>query len=622
MSSASNILMQEFARDDQPAVAAKPRILVVDDVADNREILTRRLVRRDFEVVEASGGLEALARIEAEPFDIVLLDIMMPDMSGNEVLRTLRGRFDETSLPVIMVTAKSQSEDVVESLGLGANDYITKPVDFAVAVARINAQLERRKLANADRLARLSLEKASRRLDERLEKTEQQLHEEAHLRSVSEDRLRYLAYHDPLTNLMNRQGFRDSLYQVLDQIPVTDREPVLLFIDLDGFKAVNDTYGHDVGDKLLAQFGKRLVEQLPAGAPAARLGGDEFALVIEVESTEADLRALAENLVESMSAPFVIDGKPIRVGVSCGAAWARCFTGDLDGLVKAADLAMYRAKSKGTGGVVLFETHMLEEQNQRRLLEQDFRLAVSTMQFEVFYQPIVDVRTRDIIAFEALLRWPHPTRGMISPEIFIPIAERTNLIAQIGAWALRQACQQATQWPDHISVSVNLSPIQFENPALLSTLINTLATTGLAPHRLELEITESALLGAEGRNIKMLEAIRELGVRISIDDFGTGYSSLAYLQNFRFDKIKIDKRFIQKLDNSDSDAAIVRSILLLGETIGIPTTAEGIETEIQLASVMDHGCRQGQGYLFSRPMTADDVDRFIARNDRPSQFAQ
>jgi diguanylate cyclase (GGDEF)-like protein len=622
MSSASNILMQEFARDDQPAVAAKPRILVVDDVADNREILTRRLVRRDFEVVEASGGLEALARIEAEPFDIVLLDIMMPDMSGNEVLRTLRGRFDETSLPVIMVTAKSQSEDVVESLGLGANDYITKPVDFAVAVARINAQLERRKLANADRLARLSLEKASRRLDERLEKTEQQLHEEAHLRSVSEDRLRYLAYHDPLTNLMNRQGFRDSLYQVLDQIPVTDREPVLLFIDLDGFKAVNDTYGHDVGDKLLAQFGKRLVEQLPAGAPAARLGGDEFALVIEVESTEADLRALAENLVESMSAPFVIDGKPIRVGVSCGAAWARCFTGDLDGLVKAADLAMYRAKSKGTGGVVLFETHMLEEQNQRRLLEQDFRLAVSTMQFEVFYQPIVDVRTRDIIAFEALLRWPHPTRGMISPEIFIPIAERTNLIAQIGAWALRQACQQATQWPDHISVSVNLSPIQFENPALLSTLINTLATTGLAPHRLELEITESALLGAEGRNIKMLEAIRELGVRISIDDFGTGYSSLAYLQNFRFDKIKIDKRFIQKLDNSDSDAAIVRSILLLGETIGIPTTAEGIETEIQLASVMDHGCRQGQGYLFSRPMTADDVDRFIARNDRPSQLAQ
>lgn len=599
------------SEDVASAPQAKPRILVVDDVSDNREILTRRLVRRNFEVVEATGGEDALARIAESSFDIVLLDIMMPDLSGNEVLQRLRANPEHANLPIIMVTAKSQSEDVVSSLALGANDYITKPVDFEVAMARINAQLERKRVADKTLREKKLLEQHSLVLDEKLESASLMLAEESQKRTVSEDRLRYLAFHDSLTGLMNRQGFRDCLFQVLDEMPIRDTEPVLLFIDLDGFKAVNDCYGHDVGDKLLAGVGERLAAALGEGALTARLGGDEFAAVME--NAGEGVEARAAKLVETLSLPYTINGNAVRVGASCGLARARCFSGDLDGLINAADLAMYHAKAKGTGCVVLFETRMLEQQRERRQIEIDLHRAVANMEFEVFYQPIFDVGSRGITAFEALLRWPHKTRGMMSPETFIPVAEETGLIAQIGAWVLRQACEQAKNWPDHIGVSVNLSPIQFESPSLLPTIVNTLAATGLEPCRLELEITETALLGTEGKNIRILEAIRELGVRVSIDDFGTGYSSLAYLRNFRFDKIKIDRRFIQGLWSNDSDTAIVRSIIMLSQNIGVGTTAEGIETEDQLASVASEGCKLGQGYLFSRPLTAEDAVVFIEK---------
>ena len=595
--------------DVSPAAQIKPRVLVVDDVADNREILTRRLVRRNFEVVEAVGGNDALAKIAEGEFDVVLLDIMMPDLNGNEVLKQVRADPRHADLPVIMVTAKTQSEDVVSSLALGANDYITKPVDFDVALARINAQLERKRITDEARREKERLQERSLVLDEELEHASQKLAEESRKRSISEDRLRFLAYHDSLTGLMNRQGFRDCLFQVLDEMPTKGTEPVLLFIDLDGFKAVNDCYGHDVGDKLLAAVGERLVNALGEGALTARLGGDEFAAVLENAGEALEKKAAA--LVEALSHPYPINGNAVRVGASCGLARAGCFSGDLDGLINAADLAMYHAKAKGTGCVVLFETRMLEQQRERRQIEIDLHHAVANMEFEVFYQPILDVNSRQITAFEALLRWPHKTRGMMSPETFIPIAEETGLISQIGAWVLRQACSEAVGWPDHIGISVNLSPIQFESPSLLSNIVNTLAATGLAPHRLELEITETALLGTEGKNIKILEAIRQLGVRVSIDDFGTGYSSLAYLRNFRFDKIKIDRRFIQGLRENDSDTAIVRSIIMLGQNIGVGTTAEGIETEDQLVSVMSEGCTLGQGYLFSRPLTAADASNFI-----------
>ncbi len=608
-----NSTVTKLSEDAAVSLRPKPRVLVVDDVADNRDILSRRLVRRDFEVEEASGGREALEKIFSNNYDIVLLDIMMPDVSGNDVLKQVRANPRYNALPIIMVTAKSQSEDVVESLTLGANDYITKPVDFAVALARINAQIERKRAHEASESENATLALRSVQLDEKLETTSLQLAEESRRRSVSEERLRYLAYHDTLTGLMNRQGFRDSLYQVLDEMPVNDTEPVLLFIDLDGFKLVNDTYGHDIGDQLLIAVADRLAKTLPAGTSIARLGGDEFSAIVENIFKVPEAMVWAEAVVEALARPFSVNGNVVSIGASCGLAPARSFSGDLDGLIKAADLAMYHAKVKGTGGVVLFETRMLEEQHERRQLELDLKLAVSTNQLAVFYQPILDVRSREITGFEALIRWPHPTRGMMSPETFIPLAEETGMITQIGAWVLRTACEQAMQWPQHIAISVNLSPIQFDSPSLLPTIVNTLAATGLAPHRLELEITESALLGTEGKNFKILESLRQLGVKVSIDDFGTGYSSLAYLRNFRFDKIKIDKRFIQGILGNQSDTAIVRSVIMLSQSIGVGTTAEGIETEQQLESVASEGCIQGQGYLFSRPLSAQDASNYIKR---------
>lgn len=604
--------------DTQADFNQAPRILVVDDVEDNRDILTRRLVRRGYEVAEAAGGYEALAQLDKGTFDLVLLDIMMPDLNGNEVLRRLRAQYSSAELPVIMVTAKSQSEDVVESLGLGANDYVTKPVDISIAVARINSQLEASKSSRSIRDSKKILEAKTEELSHAVEEKKVELRVEFDRRQISEEKLHFLAYHDPLTKMLNRQGFRDALAHAVTESHGPGIEPALLFIDLDGFKAVNDVHGHETGDKLLCAVARQMQEIVPDNFVIARLGGDEFAIISFYEDQPASSMSMAEKLVEGLGKPFDIDGSLIAIGASCGVARASEFSSDLDGLVKGADLAMYHAKSNGRGGAVLFEAQMLKDQAERRQLEADLRLAVQKSEFEIFYQPLFDMSSRAITGFEALVRWPHPKRGLISPEVFIPIAEETGLINQLGGWVLREACLEACKWPDNIKIAVNLSPIQFSSAALMPTLVNALGSSGLSPKRLELEITEMSLLGNEGKNVQLLNAIRELGVKVSMDDFGTGYSSLTYLRNFRFDKIKIDRRFVQGLDSSLSDSAIVDAIISLGKSIGIGTTAEGIETEDQCAAIFDRGCVEGQGYFFSRPLTSADALNFIT-NFKPTR---
>ncbi len=431
--------------------------------------------------------------------------------------------------------------------------------------------------------------------------------------AVLNEKLKILAYHDPLTGLLNRQGFRESLDEALDEFAVWGVEPTLIFINIDDFKSVNDRYSHEVGDKLLQLVGARIAETIGPETPFGRLGGDEFAALIQRKDQPDDAVAIANSIVAGFSEPFVIDGKRLKINASCGVARASQISRDLDALIKAADLAMYHAKRSGVGGVTLFEARMLTEQEDQISLESDFRDAIKNGHFQVFYQPLVDLKTRKIVSFEALLRWPHKTRGMISPEIFVPLAEETGLIVHLGAWALREACLEAMNWPETIRIAVNLSPIQFKSPSLLATLFETIATTGLPPSRLELEITESALLGPEAANIAILEEIRARGIRVSMDDFGTGYSSLAYLQNFEFDKIKIDKRFIQNLELGLSNSAIVDAIMGICIQMGIKTTAEGIETEEQLGLVLAHGCCEGQGYLFGRPLINEDARALLAR---------
>ncbi len=612
------------ARDPAAGDAADgraPRILVVDDVPDNREVLTRRLQRRGFEVVEAGGGNDALAAVEREDFDVILLDIMMPDLSGNDVLKKIRETRNDFELPVIMVSAKSQSEDVVESLELGANDYVTKPVDFAVAMARINAQLARKRLAEQERTEKQSFAAKAANLSqtvETLRRTSQSLEEELRQRRQSEERLHYMAFHDGLTGLLNRTAFRERLGEAIASASAGGHDLALLFIDLDRFKAVNDVHGHEAGDKLLVHVAGRLTEVARPEASVARLGGDEFAVLLAEGTDHETGEAIAHDVVQALGRPFGFDEQTFQVGASCGIAWLSDCEGSFDLLMKGADLSMYRAKHGGRARHVVYERRMLDEQRERSTLEVDLRRAIEEGSLELRYQPLINAKSQKITSFEALLRWPHPTRGMIMPDDFIPLAEETGLIIPLGAWVLPRACQEAAGWPAEIRVAVNLSPLQFRDENLMPTLLDALETSGLDPRRLEVEITELALLKSGKHNFEILSAIRKLGVRVSMDDFGTGYSSMAYLQQFEFDKIKIDRRFVDGLARGPNSAAIIKAIVHLGTNIGIETTAEGIESEDQLVAVTSHGCTELQGYYFSRPLRAADAQLFLSGGVLPA----
>ena len=595
-----------FARERHPESEVPARILVVDDVPDNRDILTRRLARRGFEVVEAGNGTQALEILAREDIDLVLLDIMMPDIEGTEIVRQIRRTRSQTDLPIIMVSAKTLSEDVAESLELGANDYVIKPVDFTVALARIRAQLDRKHAA--DEVARKArVERAE------LKRTSELLEVESTNHKKSQDRLQYLAFHDDLTGLMNRPAFRDALEKALDSPTERARNLAALFIDLDRFKSVNDVYGHQIGDKLLRQVGQRLTGVLEGALVVARLGGDEFAALVADDEAKGRSLAAAEKIVEAISKPFDCDTEhpPFQIGASVGIAHPELCEFRAEALMKAADLAMYRAKSEGRGRVVVYEQRLLAEQRERSLLEVELRRAIEQNEFELHYQPLLDAQTRSLCCFEALVRWNHPEKGLVAPAAFIPAAEESGLINALGTWVLRRACADAASWSQPVRVAVNLSPAQFGHPDLVSTIIDAIDSAGLDPDRLEVEITESCLLDAGEKNVAILSAIREIGVRVAIDDFGTGYSSMAYLQNFVFDKLKIDRRFVSELETNEKTSAIINAIVQLGATIGIKTTAEGIETEAQLKAVIDHGCSEVQGFLLSAPMPASETDAFI-----------
>jgi diguanylate cyclase (GGDEF)-like protein len=577
------------------SVEARPRLLVVDDISDNRAILTRRFQTRGFQVAEAESGFEALDLIERGSFDAVLLDIMMPGIDGLETLRRIRARHSSSVLPVIMVTARAESTDVVQALESGANDYVTKPVDFAIALARLNTQIGRKK-------AETQLVEANRRL--RAEIAE---------RRGSEARSQYLAYHDSLTGLGNRLLFRDQLEAVLTGAQDTQHGVAVLFLDLDGFKAVNDTLGHSIGDKLLISVAGRLRDAAAVTVQIARLGGDEFGILQTSESQPDSAIALAETIIEIIAAPFRIDGHDVTVGASVGIAVGQPGQVDTETLLKSADLAMYSAKSGGRGTYRMFDPGMDAVVQARRRLEQDLRLGLAQGQFRLHYQPLVNLQTRRVTCFEALMRWEHPERGLVSPLEFIPLAEEIGLILPLGDWALRQACCEALRWPDDISVSVNLSPVQFAKGNLAATVMNALASSGLPASRLDLEITESVLLEKTTHNIDVLNQLRELGVRISMDDFGTGYSSIAYLRSFHFDKIKIDRSFVKDLTDDEGSLAIVRAITSLGVSFGMATTAEGVETEEQLCRLDLEGCVEVQGQLYSMPVPADRVPELLEK---------
>lgn len=607
---------------DTPAVSPRGRLLVVDDVFENRNLLSRYLKRRGFDIVEACDGEEALRLMDRDDFDLVLLDVMMPGIGGMETLRRIREARSADLLPVVMVTAKAMSEDVVEALGFGANDYVTKPLDLPVVLARVETQVERRRAAQAAEDAKLDLahdkEDLELSLAERnakLAKANAQLRDEIARRVAADERSTYLAYHDALTGLANRHACDERLPELLRAARAQGHCLAVLFLDLDGFKNVNDALGHAVGDALIKDVAETMREVIGARDHLVRLGGDEFCIIHDVEEAVAETSgaSLAQRLLDAICRGRHVEGHQVHIGVSIGLAFDCATVERADELLKRADVAMYRAKSEGRGVWRRFHDDMDREIQDRRLLELDLRNALLHGEFELHYQPIVDLRSNELSGFEALLRWDRNGEGLIPPDRFIPLAEETGLILQIGEWVLRRACEEASTWPPGLRIAVNVSSLQFRSRRLLSTVVNALASTGLAATRLELELTETALLCNSADTLGVLKQLRELGVRLSMDDFGTGYSSLSYFRTFQFDKVKIDRSFVSGCAAEGNGRAIVRAVVGLGDSFGVTTTAEGVETEEQLAYLRDEGCQEVQGFLFGAGLTAAAAKVIIAR---------
>jgi diguanylate cyclase (GGDEF)-like protein len=412
--------------------------------------------------------------------------------------------------------------------------------------------------------------------------------------------------HDGLTDLANRHLFNEQIESSFEHLGRGQKFAVLC-LDLDQFKDVNDTLGHAFGDKLLQQVGGRLRLCVRESDTVARIGGDEFAILQRGVTDPAETRSLSERVVAVIGKPFDLDGHQVVVGVSIGIALAPTDATDGFELLKAADLALFRAKADGRGTYRFFESAMDERIQARHALESDLRKALLRGEFVVHYQPLVNLESGQISGFEALIRWNHPEHGMIPPADFIPFAEETALIVPIGEWVLRQACKEAAGWPSAVSVRVNLSPVQFRELDLSQTVTNALECSGLAAHRLELEITESALLRKQESTLETLRRLRALGVRIAMDDFGIGHSSLNNLRNFPFDRIKIDRCFVHDLSSKKDSRAIIRAVVQLASSLGIGTTGEGVETQRELDYLRRVGCTEAQGYFFSKAVPAKDV---------------
>ncbi|MEP3226872.1 MAG: EAL domain-containing protein [Parasphingorhabdus sp.] len=419
----------------------------------------------------------------------------------------------------------------------------------------------------------------------------------------AEEKVNYMAHFDGLTDLPNRRLFNDTLDRTIRN--AQDKDYIALaFFDLDHFKGINDTLGHPIGDKLLQAIARRLDHLSHSGDLLARMGGDEFALLLTGNQAKK-AEEIAQTIIKKLGMPFVIDGHDISTGVSIGIAHWNAEIEHPDKLLKYADLALYASKKTGRNRLTFFEQGMDIAAENRRAMENDLRQSIGQQEMRLHYQPLVDIKTLQKTGFEALIRWEHPQRGIVMPDEFIGIAEETGLIVQLGEWVIRKAIEDAAAWGEGLNVAVNLSPSQMRAPNLLSTIVNALARTGLQPHRLELEITESVLMQDSEDNIRLLHQLRDLGVRIALDDFGTGYSSLNYLRSFPFDKIKIDRCFVEAIDTHEDCRVIIRSVINLAKNLGMQTTAEGVERQSQVDQLRLEGCDQVQGYLYGKAAHLD-----------------
>jgi len=699
--------------------ASAPTLLVVDDDELNRDMLSRRLERNGFRVMTAAGGTEALEIIAKRGVDLVLLDVMMPDISGLVVLKTIRTMPQTERLPVIMVTARAHSQDVVQALELGANDYVTKPVDLPVALARIRAQLARRDteraLEDSEKRYALALRGTNDGLWDwtigtnavfysarwnalvglpEVEQTdtlalwEGLMHpdDRSRVRNALADHVQGLTAHfevdhrvrhatgfwrwmlargvaerspdgtatrvagsltditeakvaDALTGLPNRVLFSDRLARLVAHVKRdSGYQFALLFLDLDRFKYINDSFGHSAGDQFLVHVAQRLEQTLRSndtvarfiedpersstlGGPVlARFGGDEFAIILTAVTEASDATRVAERIAQALAEPFTLCGRTIYTTASIGIALSRLGYDRAEDMLRDADTALYRAKAVGRARFEVFDDAMRTDVVERLGIETEMRRALDAGEFRVHYQPIVSLATGEVRALEALLRWHHPRRGLLSAGEFIAVAEDSGLIVPINFWVIKEACRQLAEWKDaypDLTVTVNLSSRLIGMPDLPERLLEIVGPSGVEPQQLELEIVENLVLTSPTEPHLTLERLRALGFRLSIDDFGTGYSSLSHLHCLPVHRLKIDRSFIA--DTADESVrGIVRTIVTLAEHLGLEVVAEGVETIAQLNEIVEMGCGFGQGYHLHRPAPAETIAELLQKRSAAS----
>jgi len=584
--------------ENQPDISIG-NILIIDDNPENLRLLSRMLIRRGYEVRQALNGAIALRAIEIQRPDIVLLDIMMPQINGYEVCKSIKDNPETAQIPVIFLSALDEVQNKLKGFAVGAADYITKPFQFDEVLVRVQSQLTLQ-------LARRKIIELNRELEQRVKERTQQL-EDVHAKLLKK------ALYDELTSLPNRVLFIKHLEATIKGLQTDpNHQFAVLFLDCDRFKLINDSLGHSVGDQLLIAIAKRLESNLPNIDILSRFGGDEFAILL-TNLTEPEIATkMAEKIIDILAQPFSIVSDPIYINASIGVAYSQADYTRPEQILRDVDTAMYRAKSRGTCCYQVFDSTMCKNALSFLQLDTDLRTAIKEKQLGVNYQPIIALETGKIVGFEALVCWDHPQRGLISPLEFIPVAEETGLITEIGNFVLRQAGEQIYRWQQQfkdipLTISVNLSPRQFTQSNLISQLDEIVEQTQINYHSLKLEIKESAIMDNLKTAQIILNQLRQREIQLSLDDFGTGYSSLSYLHSFPVDTLKIDRSFIQGLDEEPEKLGLVPVIINIAQKMGMNVIAEGIETAQQLKKLRQLNCDFGQGYFFCPPLNPEQV---------------
>ncbi|MEM9908264.1 MAG: EAL domain-containing protein [Cyanobacteria bacterium P01_D01_bin.44] len=579
-------------------------ILVVDDNPINVRLLSQLLTNMGYDVRQAMDGAMAIKSVHDHLPDLILLDIMMPHLNGYEVCARLKADPYTADLPVIVLSALNASFDKVKAFQCGATDYITKPFQFEEVLARVKHQL-------ALKTAQQDLRQLTVALESRVQERTSQL-------EIAHAQLMEMVLQDQLTGLPNRLSFSEQISGALKRAQeAPGYQFAILFLDCDRFKMINDSLGHSKGDQLLIEVANRLRQiQQHYGPPIAwlaRFGGDEFALLLTNLVDDALVTEIAQSILGSLSAPFHICDRNIYINASIGLVWGSPTYKDAEYLLRDADTAMYRAKASGKGQYRWFESAMHNRAVQLLHLDTALRVALDRQEFSVHYQPIVHLQHHHIIGLEALVRWWHPAGKYIPPDDFIPFSEETGLINEIGKQVLKQACAQLSEWqqlglvaPD-FTISVNLSAKQLRQPELVETVCATIADTGIQPQNLRLELTESAIIENRTDVDQTLHALRQHAIKLSIDDFGTGYSSLSYLHTLPVNYLKVDRSFVQSINDTSASLGIIPLIINIARTMNMQIIAEGIETHNQFQQLRGLECEYGQGYFFYKPLPADQI---------------